>query len=57
LRDLPERLLAELNDWARLRRVAPEKAAMELMRIGLHAVRERCPDLADVDVTEPGTRH
>lgn len=57
LRDLPERLLAELNDWARLRRSSPEKAAVELIRIGLHAVRERRPDLADLDVAEPGTRH
>jgi len=58
LEDVPPRLMAELREWAQLRRTTLELAAHELLRVGLHAVRDRGQELpAGLDVTDKGTRH
>jgi hypothetical protein len=40
LTDLPPRLIAEIKEWAQLRRAKPEAAAAELLRVP-YAMRER----------------
>jgi hypothetical protein len=56
--DVPQRLMAELRDWAKLRRGTVEEAAVEMMRIRLHAVREREQPLRpDLDVPDDGKPH
>lgn len=37
LSNLPAKLIKEISEWATLRRTTPERAAVELLRIGLHA--------------------
>lgn len=41
LSNLPATLIAEINEWAALRQTTPERAAVELLRIGLHATSDR----------------
>ena len=41
LRDLPPRMMRELEDWAALRRTTPEAAAVELLRVALHVPPDR----------------
>jgi hypothetical protein len=58
LTDLPPRPVAEIKDWAKLRRETPEAAAVELLWIGLHAVRERRQDPdALLDAADDRVRH
>ena len=40
LSNLPAKLVREITEWATLRRTTPERAAVELLRIGLHVTSE-----------------
>jgi hypothetical protein len=41
LTNLPPALPDEISEWATLRRTTPERAAIKLLRIGLHATSEK----------------
>lgn len=58
LSDVPLRVIEEICDWARLRRCSLEAAAVELIRLGLHSVREQHRQPPEsFDVTDSGRRH
>jgi hypothetical protein len=41
LRDLPPKMMREVEEWAALSRTTPEAAAKELLRIALHVTADR----------------
>jgi hypothetical protein len=40
LRDLPSKTMREVEEWAALRRMTPEAAAVELLRVALHVTAD-----------------
>jgi hypothetical protein len=56
--DVAQRLMANLLEWAKPRRTTIELAAVEMIRIGLHATRDQEQKLPEgLDVTDGETRH
>lgn len=55
---VPQRLMAELREWAQLRPTTVEEAAVEMIRIGLHQTRKQNDQPpAGLDVMHGGIRH
>ena len=56
LPDVPPRLMSELREWAALRRVSVEHAAMEMIRVGLQWTRDEARKRSEgLDVDEEAT--